>query len=446
MQSNSLLSVFQRMCARPIAAALAALLLAAPVARAQSEEDALPVTVWTIAGDDSGPGYARLITVTPASSPASIIQQLKARPVGSRGLLLTGFANDITTRETIRRRRAATTAAVPSPWVDKGIATVRARVNNLMVRLMRANAQVEFVVVQCDASLRAAEYDQYGAPGWRAIQTDSRFAAVRTAIGSVDFVAEMTAFSEVRAAWDRYFDASLDNALHKAIVTTTRRYFPNAQFVAQNRYSLPASSIVTSARNGGGFGNYDQPQFYLQGTGADPFASLGVILTDVAAIRAASGRAVVPSIPTPSWTGGGSGLPAFSGSAYWSELVYHLRLTGAPSILMDRGVPSGEELAMLRDLIAAVQERAGGLAISPYVSSASVDADVAVASAIQAGGTVHWRLTAAPGVASLRITFTDDTTQDVAIEPGSVGAWFDHPDSQQIAFIQTPGEGGGGSG
>lgn len=432
-----------RSCALLLAGAAAA--LATPPAPAQDSP-----SVWVVptAATPTTPpsGVANLIVVTPSSSATWVSNQLKSRPAGQRGVLLSGFANDLMSAEIIRRVASAPTVPVPSPWVTKGAANARSRVNLLMTRIKQQGAPLDFVVVRAPVSARADFYATYGAPGWRTIQADRRYTAVRNALGLTNLPVEMAGSEAMRDAWNAYFDAYHDTELHKAVVTTVRRYYPNVRVIGEGRYTLDEDGAVTLKREGAAFGSNDQPQFHLSGVDLEPFAALRAVVDDARAIAEDGGRAIVPSVSTASWA---SGSPPLRNSVYWNEQLYHLLLSGAQSVMVDRGSPTSGDIALIGAINAEVQTRLGGAPAAPHTGSTVVDGDVAVASAVRVGNTVHWRLSAAPDVTTLRVVFADETVDDVAIDPEVGGAWYSHPFSQQVAFIQAPpsgGDEGGGSG
>ncbi len=381
-----------------------------------------------------------MVVARPSSSVQLVAQQLGSRPAGSRGLVLEGFADDLTTLDFFARTRGS--AVYPSPWLDKGVMSVAVRVKNWMQALETAGASVDMVLVRCTADRSAAVFDPYGAPAWFVIQADPRFAAVKAAIGSQNLPAEMAGNPTMRAKWDEYFSAETDRALSRAVAHMVRVHFPNASVVAENRYSLPDSGGVTTARAGGKFGTHDQPQFFAQGVLLQPFSTLATLVADAREIAGASERAVVPSVASPSWEGDARGVNAFMDSAYWFELVTHVAMSGAKGVILDRGTLTRREASELSSTLAAIYMRTGGTTPQPFQSSAVVDPDAAVASAMLVGQTVFWRVSFAPGVSTLRVTYYDNSIQNILPEAGSSGTWFSHGQEQQIAYIGLPPTGG----
>jgi uncharacterized membrane protein YgcG len=418
----------------------------AQMASAQTSAPTAETFFWTVSGPTSGINMGALVVARPSSSVQLVAQQLGSRPAGSRGLVLEGFAEDLTTLDFFARARGG--AVYPSPWVDKGVMSVAVRVKNWMQALETAGASVDFVLVRCTADRSATVFDPYGAPAWFVIQADPRFAAVKAAIGSQTLPAEMASNLAMRAKWDEYFSAETDRALSRAVAQMVHVHFPSAAVVAENRYSLPESGGVTLARAGGKFGTHDQPQFFAQGVMLQPFSTLAALVADAREIAGASERAVVPSVASPSWEGDAQGASAFMDSAYWYELVTHMAISGAKGVILDRGELTRREASELASTLAAVYTRTGNATPEPFQSSAEVDPEVAVASAMLVGQTVFWRVSFAPGVSTVRVTYYDNSIQNLLPEADSSGAWFSHGQEQQIAYIGLPptGNSGGGSG
>ena len=401
--------------------------------------------VWVTQANGSTPqGVSSLIMVTPTTSQASVANQLKARPAGQRGLLLVGFADDLNSAEILRRPAAASTTPVPSPWIDKGAANAKSRVSSLMNRLKRLNASVDFVVVRSAASSRTDRYESYGAPGWRTIQADKRFPAVKSALGITNLPVDMANSAALRQAWNDYFDAKVDTDFSKAVADSVTRYFPSAKVVAENRYSLPSTGQALSRRVGGNFGAYDQPAFYMDNAGMYGFDALAAAVSDFVAADEVSARRVLPSIAVQNGTGGNAALVD---SGYWGEQIYHMLLSGAPAVMINRGVLAPADISQLGAIVSDFRAHVGSGGFSIYDSGATIDSDAAVASSVRVGNSIIWRLSAAPSQQTLKLTFSDNTEVDVPVDPQTGGAWYSHPTTQYVAMIQGgSASGSGGSG
>lgn len=453
-------SLVSRMRKALLLAAALSLVPAGITAADQSPQ--LKTVVWTTEGATLGGNVAQLIVVKPASSVALVAQQLNSRPSGARGIVLEGFTEDLTTLDNLRRPRGE--SPIPSPWVDKGVMSVAQRVDKYALALLNAGATVDFVMVRSTANRDWAQFAPYGTTAWTAIQADVRFAPVKTALGSTNLPADMAGNAATREKWDNYFTAEIDRKLSDAVSLMVRKHFPQATVVAEGRYTLNEDSGMTDARAGGLFGTNDQPQFFAQGILLQPFESLGTLVADARSVAAASDRRIVPSIGSPSWQGDAQGVHAFSESCYWYEMLHHFNVNRAQGIVVDRGTFSRREMSELNSAIASFVLRTGGEALEAYESNAIIDSESVIASSVQAGDSVLWRLSFAPGVSALRVIMYDNSYVTIAPEPDSCGAWYQHSATDHVAYIGLPptasaaassasddddddgGDGGGGGG
>lgn len=430
---------------------LGVMLLAAAVTSAGAAPPPMQLRtlVWVTDGAVHGPNMATLVQATPRTPAALIGQQLRTRPFGARGIVLDGFADDLTSLDVLRTRHGA---SFPSPWLDAGIAAVRARVEAWVQALAATGTTLDMVLVRCGATRNATQIDPYGAPAWQAIQADPRFAALRNGYGSHSLASDMAYNSPLRAGWNDRFAAQVDRALSQAVGDVVRAHFPYAVVVAEGRYTLPDTAGITARRMGGAFGTNDQVPLHAQGAMVDPFPGAVMLAANARTVAAATGRRVVPSLCAPAWPGDQGGIPALVDSPYWRELLYHLLAGNAQAVVIDRGRVTPREAAAISGLLSDVVMRTGGGVYQPYESEAYVDSESVLAGAMQANGQVYWRLTFAPGVERLQVTMADNTTTTLLPDSSGTGAWFQHDAAipvvyvgQPFAAVYVPPSSGGGS-
>jgi len=411
-----------------------------------------PAFTIVTSGGPSSSQIATAIAVTPSTPAVSVAQAMAARPAGSRILLLSGFADDLTSSDTVvaasknaRVLRASfgrTVTSFPSPWLDNGIARARQRASAWVAAYRRANGVApDLVVIRCRATMAASNYLSRVTPtGWATVCSDRRFAALASSIGVPDLQASMFANATTRAAWDKHFSKSLDSSIEGSVGAPFSAAYGNAVVCMEDRYAAGVGMATIAERSGSAM-RVQQVPFSLASSSTVGFGSVGAVISDLRVLGRAA--ALVPSINAP-------------GSAQWSianavaplpavlqaEIVRHVAAIG---IRYAWSTTAGWNSADGASVLAAVRDAntvLGSSAAVPSASTPSCDSTRIFVSGSARAGVATWRISMADGVQAVRATFADGGFRLVMRDSSTGGAWFSHPESARLESVQavTPAE------
>jgi len=419
-----------------------ALLLCGGIVRESSAQQ--PAFSIVTSGGPSSSQLATAIAVTPSTPAASVAQSMAARPAGSRILLLSGFADDLTSSDTVvvasnaRVRRASfgrTATSFPSPWLDNGIAKARQRASAWVDAYVRANgAAPDLVVIRCRATMAASSYLLRLTPaGWATVCSDRRFSALATAVGVPDLQASMYSKATTRAAWDTYFGKMVDSSIEGSLGAPFSVAFPNAVVCMEDRYAASVG-LATIAERAGSAMRVQQVPFSLTSTSTVGFNSVGAVISDLR--RMGSAAAVLPTINAPGsaqWSNAVAALPA----ALQSEVVRHVAAIG---IRYAWSTAAGWNSSDGTSVLAAVRDANTVLGSSVAVPSASTpacDSTQVFVSGSARAGVATWRISMADDVRAVRASFADGGFRLIMRDSGQAGAWFSHPESARLVSVQA---------
>ena len=418
---------------------LALLLCSGIVGESAAQQQALNIAV---SSGLSGGQLASAITVTPSTSPVTVAQALSTRAAGVRVLLLTGFADDLTSSDTVvvatkaksLQRSASRTAAYPSPWIDNGIARARQRASAWVAAYGRTNGVApDLVIIRCRATMAASSYLPRVTPaGWAVVCSDRRFPALSAAIGALNLQATMYSSAPTRAAWDAYFGRLIDSSIESSVGIPFASAYPNSVICMESRYAANAELATVAARAGSAM-RVQQVPFSLASAPSVGFASIGAIVSDLRRVGPAA--AVVPTINAP-------------GSAQWrnvaaplatvlqAEIVRHAAAIG---IRFAWSNPAGWNLPDGQSVLAAVRDAnavLGTNVAAPTASTPSFDSTrIFVSGSVRAGITT-WRISMADGVQTALATFADGSSRLVQRAAGAAGGWLSHSESAKLVSVQ----------
>lgn len=422
---------------------LALLLWGGAISESSAQQQALSVVT---SGGLPSSQLAAAITVTPTTPAASVAQTMAARPSGARVLLLSGFADDLTSSDTVvvasnaRARRtllSRPSTAYPSPWIDNGIAKARQRASAWVAAYGRANGVApDLVVIRCRATMAASNYLPRVTPaGWAAVCSNPRFAALASAIGVPDLQTSMFANATTRAAWDKHFSKLLDSSIEGSVGAPFSAAYGNAVVCMEGRYAAGVGMATIAERSGSAM-RVQQVPFSLASRSTVGFDSVGAVISDLRVMGRAA--ALVPNINAP-------------GSAQWSiantvaplpavlqaEIVRHMAAIG---IRYAWSTPAGWNSADGASVLAAVRDAntvLGSSAAVPSASTPSCDSTRIFMSGSARAGVSTWRISMADGVQAVRASFADGGLRLIMRDSGQAGAWLSHPESLRLVSVQA---------
>jgi len=139
-------------------------------------------------------------------------------------------------------------------WMDKGVTAVAARVSEFFRQYKLAGGTVDFVSLDYRAlALNADDIKAAGealgdlAAYLLAIQTDTRFAAIKTSLGFADLIsmyAGDTQATQRQQTWNAVMKARMAAYLNQAFYTPLQAQFKTAQVVARDQAYYSGSVVI----------------------------------------------------------------------------------------------------------------------------------------------------------------------------------------------------------
>lgn len=408
----------------------------------------------------------------PAPTPASASRSsaASASKTGGPVLASSGRAGATATTTTASQSKALVPftervrvdrpTAFRSPWVDRGIETVRARVTSTMMRLKELGASVDGVAVDNETTLHAAGF--LGRDGaLAAVQADPRWPSLARAMGLPVHLTDMSWGSDLYFLWTERMAGRFDAAMNRAVFQPIRALFPNA--VVSNYCSNRVSAAFASPdvnghldrRHSAGFGTHDNHEFYGWSAPAKiaRFAGIGPVdeswisfraeVHRIRGMNASSARPKSAWIASRSWRGEPWGPIAFAGSSTWDELVLQLGMHGVDHFL--EFSPKSTGMSTQQDLLQRTEDRAALDALLTELEGRIGSAGAGLLTAqqpswsdrvIATGRVVHdrvvWRFSFADGVKGVTVTMDDGTQVYLAPDADRRGTWFSHSSSRSL--------------
>lgn len=363
--------------------------------------------VWVIGAPNMSPA-GTLVQAWPGASPEATAVSVLSAPPGSRGLLLTVFAEDIATRDTLSVVRGSgkrrTVVAVASPWFDAGAIAVRARTSSWLGRFTAAGGTADFVVIRCAASAPVQRF----ASSWSAIAADPRSAALVRQLGVKDLSARTVGMPGFAARWKSVSDARLAAAIDSSIGAEVRSRFPRAQIVL------------------------DAPRLGPEANSASGSAGLRTIAIEDRSGAASFGQALSRLSANGRWAAmihEPSARPAASGPAValgWREAVFHAALRTSAPVVVSATSLQPADIGAIIDAARELRGQAPGqqtFAPAPLAGTA-LGAGVQLASAARVGASLLVRVTTDHDVRALCVTLADGNIIRELVSEGDGGAWI----------------------
>ena len=351
------------------------------------------------------------------------------------------------------------------PWMDKGIITVRSRVQSVMSRLKSLGAPIDGIAIDNETTLHAACF--LGRDGaLAAIQADPRWPALAQSMGLPVQVSGMTWGSDLYFLWTERMAGRFDAAMNQAVFQAIRAAYPSA--VVSNycsgrllrQFASPDINGHLDRRQTSGFGTHDNFEFYgwlahwriekTRGSAPlDPaWLAFRVEMHKIRGMNASSQRPKHAWIAQRSWQGEWWGPVAFDSDPLWDETVLQLGMHGVRQFfelsIEDFGTTREANLerrtvdrAALNSLLAQLNDRVSGSSSGVLTAAQPSWNDQVIATGRRVGDRVVWRFSFAPGVDAVRVRLSNGTEATVAAEEGRRGAWFDHPADVQLQLDPT---------
>lgn len=404
------------------------------------------------------------------SDPVRVAAELKNRPAGQRVLFFWDMLHNLADHPLDRIQRAdGLMTDVRSPFMDNGIAVTRDIVTDFLQRLKAAGGEIDVLVLDYE---RVFFWD----PAYKALVNDPRWPRLAAELGYEDLERQ---WDGRWVRWNEVMGRYFDDAIHRSTVEPLWSIFPNAKFVNYEAFTcLPDAptmhvsgnaylrqSVVDSSGSRIGLGSHDSFPFYgfifpctatarfdgVNEVGGDPFSVLRLEIHRLRAMRHSNDR------PQMAWVSpkGYDVLqsdPQLAGvqqvmrlSPYWDELALQLGMNGSETFLYWNPEPYRadqdasvfnriEDQRTLNGVLAELNEKLGqDSGGSVYYVQPGFD-DRIIATGRDVGDRVVWRLSFAPGVDSVRVFFTDNSSLVIRRETDRPGAWFSHPKSKVMVF------------
>jgi len=388
---------------------------------------------------------------------SSLVMASSGRAPGSsgKGVSVAAPASVVMTRVAVDRP-----TQFRGPWMDAGIATVRARVEATMRRLKALDVTIDGVAVANETTLHAANF--MGTPGsLAAIEQDPRWPALAAAMRLPARVSGMWWGDPLYQVWTERMSARFDAAMNQAVFMPIRQAYPRA-VVSNYMSGRVLAAYATPDVNGHldrsattGFGTHDNTEFYgwlsagrIDRTrGSIPISeswlAFRVEIHKIRGMNASSRRPKHAWIASRSWQGEPWGPVPFAGTQVWDELVLQLGMHGVRQFfelsIEDFGISREQNLerrwndrVSLDAALGELNARISGA--SPMVLGAHQPSwnDRVIATGRVVGDRVVWRFSFAEGIDAVRIRLSDGSQHVVEAEAGRRGAWFEHPEGMEI--------------
>lgn len=510
----------------PIARALRACAFAAALAcSAAASADDFRAFTWGRSDPAATPNLTPMVRLSRDSNLDDVATQLKQLPAGSRYLLLFMYPNDLADHPADRCMRqvvtlstrmvaaptsgkAASTSAAPAkigtgrtaasgtsatpvmvpvtvrtvtnvatpfrgPWMDNGIATVRARMTAMVAGLKARGVAPDGFILDNETTLHATHF--MGTDGaFAAIQADPRWATLSTQLGlprDISSPSVMYWGSPAYYKWTDVMSARFDAAMNTAVYQPIRAAFPSA-VVSNYMSSRVTSANVTPDITGkldtystAGFGTHDTGEFYGMLTGmrlqaitgsmnamsagaGEAWAAFRLEVHKVRGLMASSSRPKQAWIAARSWGDAWSepGIQVgIASSPYWDEVILQLGMHGISTFLNwnpDAWMESqdysaynrAEDREALDGLLAELDARAGAATGGTLSLKQPTWDDRVIATGRRVGSQMVWRFSFDEGIDSVQVSFTDGSTATVAPDAGRRGAWFSYPATKSMVM------------
>jgi len=413
-----------------------------------------------------------------ASSPEKTAERSRRLPDGCAAVFIWKGHDVLDHPEDCTRGPDGALTKFQSPWLDHGVARVKARVTAFFTAFKQAGGRLDYLVLDYEGGLsnwcmKPGQVD--------AIFADPRAAALKTSLGfgsasalqdcspppyslGDDLVAAVAKGDKPYMKWNRSMYSMLCTALNAAVYGPVKELFPRAR---ASNYGHAAVSDTTVILDGNGhmetghsgcFGNRGSREFYglrqlrsrklLSGKeyGAQPFDSLRWLLNNMRGFHRSSNVPFSPWVSHKSWPGDAAFDYCLADNDYYQELLYHLALMEADDFLLWNPAPwhSGQALKEFRkeadDLLVDACVRVLNQKLGSRPRRCITPQDIPWDSSLLVTGMqlgddrVLWRVSVPRWDAKVKVL----PSGDVLTTGKFVGLWYESLPGQDISFELVP--------
>lgn len=394
-----------------------------------------------------------MLWATQASDPAALAKQSLKAPAGNAGMFLWDMADGLLGDPLDNAKRAdGTLTAYRGPWMDHGVATVKARMETFFSAYKAAGGKLDVLILDYEAGISNWQLSNESAA---AIQNDPRTAALLKSLGITSMADVMNVQTHEFVKWNDAMSDLMNKALNTAIFDVAKKYFPDVRSSNYDSYAMTKENLVPELNGNlmtppshagttnapvlyGQMGNLSSAQLVDgQAYGNSKLAVLRWQVNLLRSINLSSADGATPWISYESYTGS-----QLKNSAYYDELIYQLAMSGAKEFLVWNPKPyqggqnpadwsSDAQAKALDAALADVNAHLGDgprTVVTPKLMA--WDSNLVV-SGVQVGDKVEWRVSAPEGMTQVKIA---ETGQVVDLN-GSAGAWFESKAGESVTFV-----------
>lgn len=366
---------------------------------------------------------SRMIEVSPAITPASAAALLASTPVGTRGLALTGFAEDIAAYD--RLKISGSRITYQSPWLDIGTARVKARLDTWLAAYRKAGGTADFVVIRPPNAVDGQRFATVNLTGIKAIAADRRARSLAAEMGLASVLDGAKASNS--AAWLRGMQIRCGKAIEAALIAPVAAQFPGATVTCTKNGAISAeiaSALGIASCGGAALGTADIVSLN-PATSTGGFAGAKSVVGRIRSAVAASSRGLIPIMQPKSAFDIAVGTRTNATTdGYWAEAAIHVSMSGVKAAMVSEGALASADAIALGLARASLNASAADASLMSIRLSAPTNADQVIASGMQAGSSQVWRVTLPAGMASASFQLADGTVATVRPATGECGAWF----------------------
>jgi len=429
---------------------------------ADAIDDSHVAWTWAPVTREDATNLTSMIWAPSWRTPEEVAEDSLTRPEGHRVIFFfANIVNDLTTHpdDAYITVDAETGAQImtPSPWIDHGVAEVRARLTDWVSRFVAAGGDLDAVIVDNETSLGVHRFFTGDSDAWTPVMSDSRFPALESDLG-FSALHDIAWGTEYATIWNSVMGQRFDEALDESVFDVVRNAFPDA--MCSNYMSFTQSANNPSLdlhghstyRQSTSCGTHDARAFYGRMTqwlgaathptyagggtlGEDAWGALLISIHRMRATGQSTDRGMMAWISNQDWPGDPGAVSQFVGSAYYDELILQLGMHGVSRFIywLPHNVfnddpefnNSPDDQSRVDALMRSLSDRIGPNAVQAATSQVSFN-ELVLGSSVTRDGTVVWRLSFRDDVTGVEVRFEDGETVYLQPDPGTHGAWFEH--------------------
>jgi hypothetical protein len=395
-----------------------------------------------------------MLWATQSTDPAALAKQSLNAPAGNAGVFLWDMGDGLVGNPQDNARTAdGTLTQFHGPWLEHGIAAVKAKAEAFFSKYTAAEGRLDVLVLDYEANISNW---QMTAESAQAIQNDPRTAALLKSLGIDSMAAVMDLQTRQYVKWNDAMSDLMNKAINMAIFDVAKKYYPGVQCSNYDSYAMTQENLVPELNGNrmmppshagttnapslyGQMGNLSDAQLVNgQAYGNSKLAVLRWQVNMLRSINLSSADGVTPWISYDSYWGS-----QLRNSAYYDELVCQLAMSGAKEFLVWNPKPwtAGQNVAdwssdaqakALDATLADINAHLGDgprTVVTPKLMA--WDSNLVV-SGVQVGNDkVMWRVSAPEGTTQVKIA----ETGEVVNLDGKAGAWFESKPGETVTFV-----------